>query len=192
MPLEETLRRFAPGAVDFVRELFDHHWSEAGWLYARREVLDVQGKLLSPDQWLAIEARAEAHVVALCRGGRLVLDECTARATDGDVGDLHTAIRVLCRSDRPKAFDALVNVLDWQEPARAAAVADALAWDAPEAWQELVAAVLTDEAAPPGALGQLAAATGLRGWPLGDLLLGVLEDRVGDLAATADAVARLR
>ncbi len=191
MPLEETLRRLPPAAEAFARELFDHHWSEAAWLYARREVLEVQGTLLSLDQWQEIEARAEAHVVALCRGGRLVLDECNARIEDGDAGELHTAIRVLCRGDHVEAFNASIDVLDWPSPLRAFAVADALVWDAPQPWQELVAAILADEGAPEDALGALATVVGLRGWPLGDLLVGVLEDRVGDLAATADAVARL-
>lgn len=192
MSLEETLRRLPPGAVAFARELFDHHWSEASWLYARREVLHVQGALLSSEQWLEIEARAEAHVVALDRGGRLVLDECEARLADGDTGELHTAMRVLCRGDHVSAFDASVDVIEWPAPARAAAVADALVWDAPDSWQELVAAILADEGAPEDALGPLATVVGLRGWPLGDLLVGVLEDRVGDLAATIDAVARLQ
>jgi hypothetical protein len=192
MPLEETLQRLPPAAVEFARELCDHHWSEAAWLYTRREVLHVQGNLLSPEQWLEIEARAEAHVVALCRGGRLVLDEIEARIGEGDAGELHTAVRVLCRGDHVEQLDASIDALDWPVPARAAAVVDALVWDAPEQWQQLVAAILTDEAAPEDAVGPLATVAGLRGWPLGSSLVGVLEDRVGDLAATADAVARLR
>lgn len=191
MPLEETLRRLPPGAVDFARELFDHHWSEAAWLYARREVLHVQGNLVSSQQWLEIEARAAAHVAALGRGGQLVLDECEARIEDGDVGELHTAMRVLCRGNHVAAFDAALDVVEWPAPARAAAVADALTWDAPDAWQALVAGILADESAPEDSLGPLATVVGLRGWPLGDALIGVLEDRVGDLAATAEAVARL-
>jgi hypothetical protein len=191
MALEDTLRRLPPAAVDFSRELFDHHWSEAAWLYARREVLHEQGHLVSSEQWRDIEARAEAHVVALHRGGRLVSDECEARARDGDAGELHTAVRVLCRAALPEAFDALVNALDWQDPARAWAVADALAWDAPAAWQGLVAAILEDESVAEEALGPLASVAGRRGWPLGDVLVAVLEDGVGDLAATAEAVARL-
>lgn len=192
MPLEETLQRLPPGAVEFSRELFDYHWSEAAWLYARREVLQVQGNLLSSEQWLEIEARAEAHVVALCRGGRLVLDEVGARIGLGDAGELHTAIRVLCRGDHVEAFNASIDALDWPKAVRAAAVVDAMVWDAPERWQQLVAAILTDETAPQDAVGPLAMVAGLRGWPLGGALVGVLEDRIGDLAAVIDAVARLR
>jgi hypothetical protein len=191
MPLEETLRRLPPGAVDFARELFDQHWSEAGWLYGRREVLELQGKLLSSDQWLDIEARADAHVVALQRGGRLVLDECERRTKVGDCGELHTAIRILCRGNHLGAFQAASARLDWRDPARAAAVADALAWDAPEPWHERVGAMLAHEGTPEHALGPLATVAALRGWALGDVLVRVLERRVGDLAATADAVARL-
>ncbi|MCX4241752.1 hypothetical protein [Paraliomyxa miuraensis] len=189
--LDDTLRRLPPAAVEFTREIFDHHWSEASWLYARREVLHVQGHLLSFDQWAELEERTQAHVMALERGGRLVLGECHERATEGDAGELHTAMRVLCRRDEAGALNELVEALPWQEPKRAAAVADALTWDAPPRWQELVAAILEDEQAPEDALGPLATVVGLRRWALGELLLGVLEDRVGDLAATAEAVGRL-
>jgi len=192
MTLEETLRRLPPAAADFARERFDHHWSEAAWLYARREVLHVQGELLSAEQWLEIEARAEAHVVALRRGGQLVLDEVEARIREGDAGELHTAVRVLCRGDHMERFGALIDAIGWSEPARALAVVDALVWDAPERWQQPVAAILANETAPHDALGPLATVAGLRGWPLGIALVGLLEGRVGDLAAIVDAVARLR
>jgi hypothetical protein len=191
MTVEDTLRRLPPAAADYTRELLDHHWSEAAWLYARRDVLHLQGPLVSSEQWLDVEARAKAHVVALHRGGRLASDDCAARARDGDHGELHTAVRVLCRNDLPEELDALVNELDWQDAPRAWAVADALAWDAPEAWRDLVAAILEDESAPEDALGPLASVAGLRGWPLAEALVAVLEDGVGDLAATSEAVARL-
>lgn len=191
MALEDTLRRLPPAATDYARDLLEHHWSEAAWLYARREVLHLQGPLVPPEQWLDVERRAAAHVVALHRGGTLATDECPVRARDGDHGELHTAVRVLCRSDLAEPFDALVNELDWQDPARAWAVADALAWDAPAGWQRLVAALLEDEDAPEGALGPLASAAGRRGWAIGDALVAVLEDAVGDLAAIAEATARL-
>lgn len=191
MPLDATLRRLPPAATDFARELLERHWSEAAWLYERREVLHLQGRLVALEQWHDVERRANAHVVALHRGGRLATDECAVRASDGELGELHTAVRVLCRSDLAEPFDALVNTLDWQEPARAWAVADALAWDAPAAWQRLVVAILEDESAPEDALGPLASVAGRRGWPLADALVAVLEDEVGELAATAEAVARL-
>lgn len=191
MPLEDTLRRLPPAATDFARERLEHHWSEAAWLYARRDVLHLQGHLVPPEQWHDVETRANAHVVALHRGGRLASDECTARARDGDAGELHTAVRVLCRSDLAEPFDVLVNELDWQDPARAWAVADALAWDAPDTWQRLLAAILEDESAPEDALGPLASVAGRRGWPMADALVAVLEDQVGDLGATAEAAARL-
>jgi len=100
-------------------------------------------------------------------------------------------VRVLCRADLPDELDALVNELDWQDEPQAWAVADALAWDAPASWQAVVTSILEDESAPEDALGPLASVAGLRGWPLVDVLLAVLEDGVGDLGATAEAVARL-
>lgn len=191
MALEDTLRRLPPAATEFARERLEQHWSEAAWLYARREVLHLQGHLVPPEQWHDIETRAKAHVVALQRGGRLASGECEARARDGDPGELHAAVRVLCRSDLAEPFDALVNELDWQDHARAWAVADALAWDAPEAWQRLVAAILEDESAPEDALGPLANVAGRRGWAMADALVAVLEDEAGDLGAIAEAVARM-
>jgi len=191
MALEDTLRRLPPAATDYARELLEHHWSEAAWLYARREVLHLQGHLVPMEQWLDVERRAASHVAALHHGGKLATDDCAARARDGDHGELHTAVRVLCRSDLAEPFDVLVNELDWQDPTRAWAVADALAWDAPAAWQRLVAAILEDEGAPEDALGPLASAAARRGWGLGDALVAVLEDGVGDLAAIAEAVARI-
>ncbi|MCA9707149.1 MAG: hypothetical protein KDK70_14955 [Myxococcales bacterium] len=183
MSLADTLRRLPPAAVDFARSLFDHHWLEASWLYERRDVLHSQGALLSADGWLELETRTDAHVAALAKGGALVLDECEAKALEGDVGELHTAVRVLARTDEIDRFNALLERIDWGDPARAWAVTDALAWDAPDAWQELVSAALADESMPQDALGPLARVVGLRGWPQGEILLGVLEDRVGDLEA---------
>ena len=192
MSLADTLRRLPPAAEEFARSLFDHHWFEASWLYERREILRVQGALVSADAWLEQEKRADAHVVALAKGGALVLDECESKALEGDVGELNTAIRLLCRTDQAERFNGLIERIDWQEPKRAEAVTDALAWDAPDSWQELVGALLEDEALVDGAIGPLARVVGLRAWPLGEALLGVLEDRVGDLEAIAWAIGVLR
>ncbi|MEM9459921.1 MAG: hypothetical protein AAGF11_37445 [Myxococcota bacterium] len=192
MPLADTLRRLPPAAEDFARSLFDHHWFEASWLYERREILRIQGPLVSADAWLEQEKRADAHVVALAKGGALVLGECESKALEGNLGELNTAIRLLCRTDQAERFNDLIERIDWQEPKRAEAVTDALAWDAPDSWQELVGALLEDESLTDGAIGPLARVVGLRAWPLGEALLGVLEDRVGDLEAVAWAIGVLR
>jgi len=149
------------------------------------------GAGVSADGWLELEARTNAHVRALAKGDRLVLEQCSDKALEGDVGELHTAARLLCRADQPDRFNALLDRIDWQDPARARAVADALIWDAPDSWRELVGAALADESLHDGAVGSLARVAGMRGWPLGELLLGVLEDRAGDLEAVAWAIGTL-
>lgn len=191
MPLDQTLRRFPAAAADFAESIFGHHWIEASWLYERRDVLREQGALLDARGWRDVEDRADAHVAALAKGGRLVFDQCEARALEGDVGDLHTTVRLLARTGQPDEFNALVERLDWQEPDRARAIVDALTWDAPDSWRELVSAILEDEAAPEDALGPLALVAGRRGWPVGDALLGVLEDRVGDIESVCWALGAL-
>ncbi len=118
MPLSETLQRLPPAATDLARSIFDHHWREASWLYERRAVLYTQGALLSTKGWLELEARTDTHVRALALGDALVYDECEHKALEGDVGELHTAIRLLCRGDRSDRFNALVDRLDWAESIR--------------------------------------------------------------------------
>lgn len=191
MPLDETLRRLPPGAVGFASRLFDFHWSEAAWLYERREALFVQGALVSPDDWRGIEARAEAHVAALDLGGRQVFDRCEAKAYDGDVGELHTAVRLLARADSFDAFAELVDGLDWHESPRAQAVIDALAWDAPEHWQRSIGTLLSDDTIVEDAVGPLSRVVGLRGWPLDAVITELLQRGEGDLQAPSWAAGRL-
>ncbi|MEM7151379.1 MAG: hypothetical protein AAF799_00985 [Myxococcota bacterium] len=192
MPLERTLSRFPPAAAAFARSLLDHHWREASWAYTRRGVMHEQGALLDADAWSGVEARADAHVEALCRGGALVVEDCDERIGGNRVGELAVGLRIVARMDWARRFNEWVEQLDWSRPRHAQAVVDALAWDAPDSWRELVGAILDDESAPEQALGPLARVAGMRGWPVGDSLVGVLEDRVGDLEAIAWATGALR
>lgn len=183
MSFDRTLARLPLAAADYARGLFDEHWTEAAWLYERRETQRLQGGLVTPEQWLEVEARAEAHVDALMLGGRIVRDDCEARALGGDVGEQHTAVRVLARADLPERVTALVGALDWQDAGSAWAVVDALAWDAPASWQAAVGSLLASRDTPPAALGPLARVSGLRGWSHGDALVALLDAGVGDAAA---------
>jgi len=187
MSLSSTLRRLPPAATDYACGLFDHHWSEAAWLYERRDGLRARG-VLSADGWLELEARAEAHVRALARGDALVFEACEDRALEGDVGELHTAVRLMARVGDLRRLGAWIGGIDWEDPARAWAVVDALAWDAPEAWREPVAAMLGDPKLPAGVVGPLARVAGLRGWAVGESLLAALRRREGDLEPVAWAL----
>jgi hypothetical protein len=191
MSFERTLARLPSAAADYAQGIFAEHWAEAAWLYERRETQRLQGGLISPGQWLDVEARAEAHVDALMLGGRLVMAEHEARALEGEVGELHTAIRLLARTDGSDRFGALALALPWDEPLRAAAVVDALVWDAPASWKAVVGSLLASPELPEAALGPLARVAGLRGWSHGDALVALLQARRGDALAIVDAVTRL-
>lgn len=191
MSFDRTLARLPLAAADYAQAIFAEHWAEAAWLYERRETQRLQGGLVAPEQWLDVEARAEAHIDALMLGGPLVTAECEARALDGDVGELHTAIRVLARADLSERFIRLVVGLAWDEPLRAAAVVDALVWDAPASWKAVVGSLLASPDTPEAALGPLARVAGLRGWSHGDALVALLHAGRGDALALVDAVTRL-
>lgn len=195
MSFDRTLARLPLAAADYAQAIFAEHWAEAAWLYERRETQRLQGGLVAPEQWLDVEARAEAHVDALMLGGERVTAECEARALDGDVGELHTAIRVLARADLSDRFIRLVgglaDALAWDDPLRAAAVVDALVWDAPASWKAVVGSLLASPDTPEAALGPLARVAGLRGWSHGDALVALLHAGRGDALALVDAVTRL-
>lgn len=195
MSFDRTLARLPLAAADYAQGIFAEHWAEAAWLYERRETQRLQGGLVSLEQWLDVEARAEAHVDALMLGGALVTAECEARALDGDVGELHTAVRVLARADLADRFSTLVgalaDALAWDDPLRAAAVVDALVWDAPASWKAVVGSLLASPDAPEAALGPLARVAGLRGWAHGDALVALLQAGRGNALALVDAVTRL-
>jgi len=191
MSLARTLARLPSAAVDYAQGLFAEHWAEAAWLYERRELQRLQGGLVPPEQWLEIESRAEAHVDALMLGGRLVTDECEARALEGDPGELHTAVRMLARADLSERWVTLVGALAWDEPTRAEAAVDALVWDAPTSWKAAVGMLLASPETPEAALGPLARVAGLRGWSHGDALVGLLQAGRGDQHGLVDAVSRL-
>jgi len=192
MSLIETLDRLPPAAADYCRDLVDEHWSEAAWLYERRETLHFQGALVGLDSWERTEARAAAHVEALVAGGRWVREGCPEYATTDEVGELHAAIRVLVRARAYESLSGLLESIEWERPGRARAVRDAIAWDASSSWAEPIGALLNHDTTPELALAPLVAAASIRRWPdLGATLVGLLERRVAGLESIVDACARL-
>ena len=191
MAFDRTLARLPSAAADYAQGLYAEHWAEAAWLYERRDTQRLQGGLVPLEQWLEVEARAEAHVDALMLGGRLVTDQCEARALEGEPGELHTAVRLLARADLPERWAALVGALPWDQPAHADAVVDALVWDAPASWKAAVGSLLASPETPEAALGPLARVAGLRGWSHGDALVALLQAGRGDAHGLVDAASRL-
>ena len=45
-------------------------------------------------------------------GGELALEVCRKHAGDGDVGEMHSALRVFCRRDRKDDAFAVLSALD--------------------------------------------------------------------------------
>lgn len=134
MTIEQTLHRFSPPAAAFVRGLYAEHWDESAWLWERREGLREAGPLISTRQWAQSEARTEAHVHALFRGGTWVLEDAVARSTEATPGELHTLVRLGCRHGQRPIVERVLSEFEGESEKRSWAIREALLWDLPVAW----------------------------------------------------------
>ena len=113
--------------------LYLEHLFEASFLYEQRLVLldDPELTWLDLDEF---ENRFEAHIDALVVGGDLAFEVCRQQAREGDAGELHAAMRVLCRQ---RSFDTAVELLEALDPAdeeKVAAAYRALCQEMPSDW----------------------------------------------------------
>ena len=115
-------------------ELYQEYLEEASFLYEQR-----RGLLDNPEiTWKKIgefEDRLEAHIDGLVVGDKLALEVCTRHAAEGDFGELYAAVCVFCRQG---CRDLVLGVFDRLDPGdvdSASAVADALKYELPDAWQ---------------------------------------------------------
>lgn len=191
--LDQTLARYPERAREFCEELYDEHWMEAAWLYERRETLEEQRGLVPLEMWHDVEARAQGHLDALAIGGTVVSDQWIERALQGDAGELHTALRLVCRAGRREPLLEILTALDGSDPLRRAAVEDALAWEWPTAQASVIGELLRAmlEAKNDTAAGAITTVIGRRRWPLNDPLQLCFAEGVGDPVSLAWAVGRL-
>lgn len=116
-------------------ELYQEHLEDASFLYGQRLV-----HLRDPEvNWRNLrdgEERFEAHIDALMVAGESALDVCRQRATDGDAGEMHAALRVLCRQRRKDDVFAVLDALDTTDDEAVGAAAQALCYEAPTEWRD--------------------------------------------------------
>src|SRR5688572_29586831 len=96
---EGTIHEAGPSSGGFYARLYLEHLSEASFLYEQRLALLDDPELTWPELD-DFEQRLEAHIDALVLGEDLALDLCRQRAVEGDVGECHTALRVVSRRRR--------------------------------------------------------------------------------------------
>jgi hypothetical protein len=120
----------------FAIGIYLEHLEEASFLYEQRI-----GLLDDPEvPWPALadfEDRFEAHIDALVLGGELAMDVMRQQAVEGDAGEYHAALRVVCRHQRTDLLRSLLEPLDPADDERIRAAGDALALEMPSAWADL-------------------------------------------------------
>jgi uncharacterized protein (TIGR02270 family) len=130
----------------FADSLYSEHIEWVSFLYGQRQKLALNPEI----SWQKIgnfEARLETHLEALLAGGEAALDFCRRKAQEGDAGELHAALRIICRQGRKDLFVELLEHQDPEDKEKLAALIDALKYDFPASWQnDLVALLLTDDA----------------------------------------------
>jgi len=116
--------------INFTREIYQEHLEEASFLYEQRLNLSDDPEIT----WLDIEdfeERFEPHIDGLVVGGKMALDVCQIKATEGDFGELHAAVCVFCRKKRKDLVVDVLNQLDPDDSENINAFADALKYELP-------------------------------------------------------------
>ena len=119
----------------FQVDLYEEHLDEVGFLWEQVRAIRRQQEA----SWThaeSFEERLEAHIDALMVGGDAALEVCQRRAAEGEPGELFGALCVVCRRGDAAIFAPLLRGVDYTQPERAQAVADALTRELPEAWRE--------------------------------------------------------
>jgi uncharacterized protein (TIGR02270 family) len=156
----------------FLIELYHEYLEEASFLYEQR-----LGLYHDPEvSWQDIhdfEERFEAHIDGLVVGDELALQVCERRASEGDSGERHAAVRVFCRQKRKNLIYRVLEELDSKDAEIANAVGDALKYELPADWEKEIIGRLSDgEQKWIALLGKL---VGYRRLPAGEELFSLLE-----------------
>src|SRR5580765_5861021 len=96
--------------------LYREHLEEASFLYDQRLSYLDDPDIDCPHArgW---EERFEAHIDALVLGGESALNVCRQQASTGDAGQMHAALRVMCRQNRREDLVATLARIDASEDA---------------------------------------------------------------------------
>ncbi|MFQ5560026.1 MAG: HEAT repeat domain-containing protein [Nitrospinota bacterium] len=174
---------------NFSAELFQEHLEEASFLYEQRI-----GLLNDPEvTWLDIEEfenRFEGHIDALVTGENSAIELCKEQANEGDFGELHAAVRVLCRQNKKDLVFEILDNLDPENVEAIQAVADALKCDIPKEWENDFVDKFSqgDQKLIP----IFANVAGYRRWPVGKKLLESLQKNPQHPPIIIWALGRLR
>jgi uncharacterized protein (TIGR02270 family) len=151
--------------------LYEEHLDEAAFLWEQCRALRTKPDIAWTEV-AAFEERLEAHLDALIVGGELALDVCRRRAAEGEPGELFASVAVFCRHGDPAAFASTLRGVDFQQPERARAVADALKEELPASWNEHAIRAVSQSQGPLVAV--LATVIGHRRLPQSDVIVDVL------------------
>lgn len=126
---------YNPKIVNFTTEIETEHLEESSFLYQQRLTL-----LDNPEiGWREIgdfEERFEAHIDGLVKGKEPALALCRQQALEGDVGELHAALRVFCRQNRHDLMLETLEAFDKANPEALKAASDALNEEIPANWEQ--------------------------------------------------------
>ncbi len=127
----------------FRKSLYEEHLEEMAFLYEHRlgAISDAEYSLFNLGD---LDERIEAHLDALVIGGELaiaVVQDCLSMP---DQGELYTAARLFCRSDRPDLVLDCLGQLDWNDSEAVSAVLAGLKCDLPSSWTATIAGWLRD------------------------------------------------
>ncbi len=176
--------------MDFNISIYLHHLEESSFLYEQRLALLDNPEISWPEIG-DFEERFEAHLDGLVKGKEPALALCRQQALEGDVGELHAALRVFCRQNRHDLMLETLEAFDKENPEALKAVSDALNEEIPVNWEKPF--VKLAEKDLPWLNSLIARLIGYRRLGYGDLLIQTIEKpETAALPEAIRALGRLR
>jgi hypothetical protein len=151
----------------FRTELYEEYLSDGGFVASQRE--NLLASSCGEWRWLSDwDERLEAYLDGLCVGGKLALQVCRDRAAEGDAGELHCALRVFCRAERPDLIEDVLALESNRDPARVITVGRAMKHERTPGFEQLARRLLRLDS---NLLDPVALVVGHQRLPLSSLLL---------------------